>query len=266
MPTPRRVLRYRLDQPLEEVSDVLADEEPLQIRVNGQDVSVTMRTPGHDEELALGFLISEGIIRQPADLLGVTPNAQGEAGNSVNVLLHASAGFDAGRLSRHVFLSSSCGICGKASIDQVCTSFTPVSSAGTISTKTLLTLPGRLRASQTTFDTTGGLHGVGLFKLDGSLIVAREDVGRHNAVDKVLGYAFKRGLLPASACVLMVSGRVSFEIVQKALAGGIPIIAAVSAPTSLACEFAAESNQTLVGFLRDGRFNVYSGEKRVVEG
>src|SRR4051812_13871791 len=256
------ILRYR-DGSREEATDELSVEEPLEIRVKNRAVSVTMRTPGHDEELAAGFLLTEGMIHARGDVVRVEPCAHARAGNVLNVVLSPTAKIDFEKLTRHVFASSSCGVCGKATIDAVHARFEPVESNITVDAQTLLALPDKLRAAQSTFARTGGLHGAALFPAAGGLVVAREDVGRHNAVDKVLGYGFLNNLLPFDRHVLLVSGRSSFEIMQKALAGRIPIVAAVSAPSSLAVEFADDSGMTLVGFLREGRMNVYSEPGRV---
>jgi FdhD protein len=193
----------------------------------------------------------------------IEPCVHASAGNVINVVLADSATVDFEKLTRHVFASSSCGLCGKATIDAVHARFEPVDSKVTVDAATLLTLPDKLRQAQSTFARTGGLHGAGLFTATGELLVAREDVGRHNAVDKVLGYGFLNGLLPFDQHVLLVSGRASFEIMQKALAARVPIVAAVSAPSSLAVEFAEDSGMTLIGFLREGRMNVYSEPRRV---
>jgi FdhD protein len=262
----RRVLHVRRGgAPEPAADDLLAVEEPLEIRVKGRAVSVTMRTPGHDAELAVGFLLSEGMIGKAADVVAVEPCALDRGGNVVNVVLAPSATIDFERLTRHVFASSSCGLCGKATIEAIHQRIDPIPRKPevTIDAAVLLSLPDKLRAAQPTFDQTGGVHAAGVFSLDGELLVAREDVGRHNAVDKVLGYALMNGLSPLSRHVLMVSGRASFEIVQKALAARVPIVAAVSAPSSLAVDFAEESGQTLVGFLRGERMNVYAGATRV---
>ena len=258
----KHLLRWSHGQ-LDEHVDELAVEEPLEIRVRGRAISVTMRTPGHDDELAAGFLLSEGMIARPADVLRVEPCDREGAGNVVNVVLEPTVHVDFERLTRHVFASSSCGLCGKASIDAVHGQFKPVESDATVDVSTLLQLPARMHGAQSTFHRTGGLHAAALFDAEGNLIVLREDVGRHNAVDKVLGHAFTRGLLPLDRHVLLVSGRASFEIVQKALAGRIPIVVAVSAPSSLAVEFAEANDQTLVGFLREGRMNIYAHARRI---
>jgi len=247
-------------------NDLVAREEPLEIRVRGRSVAVTMRTPGCDEELAAGFLVTEGLLRQRDDVVEIAPCTQGEAaltGNVLNVFLAPDVEVDFEKLTRHVFASSSCGLCGKATIEEVHQHFPPVASALNISARTLLALPAKLRAIQTTFERTGGLHAAAIFNADGELIVLREDVGRHNAVDKVLGYGLLNRLLPFDHHVLLVSGRASFEILQKALAARIPVVAAVSAPSSLAVEFTRESGQTLVGFLRGETMNIYSGAERI---
>jgi FdhD protein len=258
-----RIVRYQSGEVTRDVPDELAEEEPLEIRVRNRAVSVTMRTPGHDAELAAGFLLTEGMIASRSDLIGVEPCAHAREGNVVNVVLAPEAKADFEQLTRHVFTSSSCGMCGKATIDSVFQRFEPVRSDVIISAETMLALPDRLRQAQSTFDRTGGLHGVAVFTAAGELVVAREDVGRHNAVDKVLGHGLLNGLLPFDRHVLTVSGRVSFEIVQKALAARVPIIAAVSAPSTLAAQFADESGQTLVGFLRERRMNVYAHSERI---
>ena len=243
--------------------DELAEEEPLEIRVRGRAISVTMRTPGHDDELALGFLLTEGIIRSPRDVLRVEPCGRNQDGNLLNVVLAPDVAVDFERLTRHVFASSSCGLCGKATIEAVRAQFPPVTCDLVVDPETIARLPETMRAAQATFDRTGGLHAAALFDLTGRLIVLREDVGRHNAVDKVVGHCLLSGPFPPDQHVLLVSGRSSFEIVQKALAARLPIVAAVSAPSSLAASFARESGQTLIGFLRGRRMNVYANPHRV---
>ena len=261
-PTHIDILRYASGR-LEQARDELAREEPLEIRVRGRAISVTMRTPGHDEELAVGFLLSEGLIRHRQDVLRVEPCPRSEAGNRVDVILAPDVTIDFDRLTRHVFASSSCGLCGKATIDAIHNTFPPVTSNLTIQPSVLAQLPEVMRAAQTTFSRTGGLHAAALFDPEGRMMVLREDIGRHNAVDKALGFAFFNDSIPLDRHVLLVSGRASFEIMQKALAGGVPVVAAVSAPSSLAAQFANASGQTLVGFLRSGRMNVYSHPKRI---
>ncbi|MFW6060605.1 MAG: formate dehydrogenase accessory sulfurtransferase FdhD [Phycisphaeraceae bacterium] len=259
-----RIWRWRSDAALQEDTDALAVEEPLEIRVRGRAVSVTMRTPGHDDELAVGFLLSEGLIGSRADVARVDPCVRASEGNVINVFLRSGVDVDWEKLTRHVFASSSCGLCGKASIEAVHGRFPPIEGAPLrVSDAVLQALPNRLHAAQAAFGRTGGLHAAALFDGEGELRVLREDVGRHNAVDKVLGRALLDGRVPLGDCLLMVSGRASFEIMQKALAGGVAMVAAVSAPSSLAVTFARESGQTLVGFLRPGRMNVYAHRERI---
>lgn len=247
--------------------DWVCVEEPLEIRVRGRSVAVTMRTPGHDAELAAGFLVTEGIIKKRADVVEIAHCTTGEGshhGNIVNVFLAPGVELDLERLTRHVFASSSCGLCGKASIDSVQQNFPKVNRTFQIQPELLARLPEKLAEAQQTFSKTGGLHAAAIFKKEGELGIAREDVGRHNAVDKVIGWSFLNSSFHAKGRILMISGRASFEIMQKALAAGIEIVAAVSAPSSLAVEFAKESGQTLVGFLRGRSFNVYSHPERIL--
>jgi FdhD protein len=255
------VVRVR-DGVVSEVADVLAAEEPLEIRLRGERVAVTMRTPGHDTELAVGFLLGEGIVR-PSDVGAVVECRADEGdGGVADVALRPGAAPLAG-WQRNFYATSSCGICGKASIDAVRQAAPPVADGPVVEQPALLGLPDVLRGAQRVFDRTGGLHAAGLFAPDGTLDVLREDVGRHNAVDKAIGRAALDGRLPLSGSVLMVSGRSSFEILQKALMAGVPFVAAVSAPSSLAVRLARESNMTLVGFLRPGGFNAYAGRERI---
>jgi len=244
-----------------QATDWLAREEPLEIRVRGRGVAVTMRTPGHDAELACGFLLTEGMLHERRDVIEVAPCPEGE--NILNVFLAPTVPVNFDELTRHVFASSSCGLCGKATIDSVHQQFPMATSKTRFNPNVLRSLPEHLRAAQEGFEKSGGLHAAGIFDASGHLLVLREDVGRHNAVDKVIGWGFLNGLLPLTEHVLMVSGRASFEIVQKALAAGIAVVAAVSAPSSLAVEFARESNQTLIGFLRGSNFNIYSHPDRI---
>ncbi len=246
-----------------EQQDELAEEEPLEIRIQGRAISVTMRTPGHDADLAAGFLLTEGIIRSRDDVLFINPCSQSSGYNVLDVVLAPTVAVDFRRLTRHVFASSSCGVCGKATIDSVRGLFPPVRSNVVIEPELLATFPEKMREFQATFERTGGLHAAALFDASGRLIVLREDVGRHNAVDKVVGHCLLHGPFPLDTAILLVSGRSSFEIMQKALAASVPVVAAVSAPSSLAVEFAVESGQTLVGFLRDRRMNVYSHPHRI---
>jgi FdhD protein len=262
-----QVLRFRNARNATIQADCLTREEPLEIRVRGRSVAVTMRTPGHDDELAAGFLLTEGLIQKRGDVVEIAHCRQGEAANyenTLNVFLSPSIKVDWELLTRHVFASSSCGLCGKASIESVQQHFPPVATVLKITPRVIFQLPETLRAAQKTFARTGGLHAAAVFDAKGRLIVSREDVGRHNAVDKVLGRAFLNRWLPFDRHVLLVSGRASFEILQKALAARIPIVCAVSAPSSLAVEFARESGQTLVGFLRGKTMNVYSHAGRII--
>ena len=243
--------------------DELASEEPLEIRVNGQAVSVTMRTPGSDAELAVGFLLSEGIIRTDRDVVAVRHERDEPTCNVIDVTLDPTVAIDFAALTRHVFASSSCGLCGKATIAAVHRHFAPVDAVFVLAAEQLLELPNRLRSAQAVFERTGGLHASAVFRADGELVVTREDVGRHNAVDKIIGYALLERALPFDRHVLLLSGRASFEILQKALAARIAVIAAVSAPSTLAVDFAAASGQTLIGFLRGRTMNVYSHAERI---
>jgi len=234
--------------------DHVAVEEPLEIRIGGRAVAVTMRTPGHDEELALGFCLAEGL--RPA---GAHP-PDDLAANTVDV---DAPGFDPARLQRSFYTTSSCGVCGKGALEAVAVDAPRVESELRVPLSLVTALPDRLREAQEAFAVTGGLHATGLFDAGGSLLCAREDVGRHNAFDKVVGWAFGRGLLPLSGSVICVSGRLSFELVQKAAVAGCPIVVAVGAPSSLAVDLARDRGITLCGFVRDGRANVYSEPWRI---
>jgi FdhD protein len=238
-----------------EEDEVVAVEEPLEIRIGGEPVAVTMRTPGSDDELALGFCVTEGLApvtaRLPDDF----------AANTVEV---EASGFDPERLRRHFYTSSSCGVCGKGAIEAVRVDAPRVESDLRVAHDVVASLPDRLLEAQRTFAATGGLHATGLFTAEGELIVAREDVGRHNAMDKVVGKAFLEGLLPLSKHVLCVSGRLSFELVQKASVAGCPVLVAVGAPSSLAIELAGDRGLTLCGFVREGRVTVYTEPWRIV--
>lgn len=251
-----------------EDTDEVVREEPLEIRIGGVPVAVVMRTPGHDEELVLGFLATEGVV-EGSDAVAslrhcsVVEDPETE-GNVMQVVLRPGLEVDWARLRRNLYASSSCGLCGKASIDQLMLRCDPVVDDTRVEVEGLYELPVRLEAAQTVFARTGGLHAAGLFDADGEPLVIREDVGRHNAVDKVVGWALHRGRLPLRGHVLMVSGRVSYEIAQKTVAAGIPVLAAVSAPSSLAVDLAARAGVTLVAFLRGQRLSVYAGAERIV--
>jgi FdhD protein len=249
--------------------DAVACEEPLEIRLGDTPLAVVMRTPGHDEELALGFLVTERVVRSLDDVVRVSrPAARGgrrAAGNSVVAELSDGVEVDLERLRRNLFASSSCGVCGKATLDNALAVAPPLDDPLRLPAAFFPPLPERLRAAQVGFDRTGGLHAAGLFDASGALLAAREDVGRHNAVDKLVGWAAREKRLPLAGHVLLVSGRISFEIVQKALAARIPVVAAVSAPSSLAVDLATRARMTLVGFLRGGGFNVYGRAERVAE-
>ncbi|HEY5551181.1 MAG TPA: formate dehydrogenase accessory sulfurtransferase FdhD [Opitutaceae bacterium] len=247
-------------------ADRLAVEEPLEIRVEGKGVAVVMRTPGDDDDLVSGFLLTEGVVREPTDIFEIThcrsADDRSREGNVVDVLLHKPETVNFEALTRHVFSATSCGLCGKASIDAVHQSFAPLRARFRIDARVLHSLPGALAKTQAAFRETGGLHAAALFDAEGTLLVAREDVGRHNAVDKVLGHALRKGWLPLDRHMLFVSGRTSFEIVQKALAARVPVVAGISAPSSLAVQFARANKQGLAGFVRDDRFNIYAGASR----
>ena len=262
-----KIIRRRRDGSLEYQPDDLTIEEPLEIRVGGTTLATTMRTPGQDEELAAGFLLSEGVVRNRAELVRTCrPDHARNRDNIVCVELSNGPELPEGRWQRLGTITSSCGICGRETIDRMRQRFSAIPTADGIrvDVPTLLRLPDVLRERQGDFARTGGIHAAGLFDVHGSLTIAREDIGRHNAVDKVIGRALLDGLLPLHRSVLLVSGRASFEIVQKALAAGVPIIVSISAPSDLAVRFCRESNQTLVGFLRPPAFNVYSHIERVV--
>jgi FdhD protein len=241
-----------------DADDVVAVEEPLEIRVNDKPVSVTLRTPGEDFDLAAGFLFTESILRSHDEIESIrhwgSPNV---------VRIATNTPVDLQRLQRHFYSTSSCGVCGKVSIDALRVQVSPIESAARIAHGVIAALPEKLRASQTAFEATGGIHAAGLFDVSGELLRIREDVGRHNAVDKVIGSFFREGV-NIDGRILVVSGRTSFEIVQKALVGRVAVVAAVGAPSSLAVDLAREFDLTLLGFVREGRFNVYTGADRVI--
>lgn len=265
----RRAKHLTADQAITR-SETLAVEEPLEIRVNGTPVTVTMRTPGSDIELAQGFLLTEGVIGGREDVLTIRYcGGRGDDGvNAYNVLdVTLAPGVKPPDLdvTRNFYTTSSCGVCGKASLDavRVISRFTPGSDPATVAAATLKAMPGQLRSAQKVFASTGGLHAAALFGADGTMLAVREDIGRHNAVDKVIGWALEHDRIPLSASVLLVSGRASFELTQKALLAGIPVLAAVSAPSSLAASLAEESGITLVAFLREDSMNVYTRADRI---
>ncbi len=247
--------------------DVVAVEEPLEIQLGFtsgtrqlRTLSITMRTPGHDAELALGFLFSEGLIRHRDEVAAVLAGR-----NSVRIELEPRVEVSWPDVQRHVYTSSSCGICGKTSIDAVRAQACPLPADGpSVTAAVLSSLPALLRQAQPAFASTGGIHAAGLFTPQGRLLSVREDVGRHNALDKLIGLHFQQGELPLAGHILMVSGRASFELVQKALTAGIPVMAAVGAPSSLAVDLANEAGMTLAGFVREGGFNIYSGASRIL--
>jgi FdhD protein len=275
---------------LTETNDLVAAEEPLEIRVEGQSVAVVMRTPGEDRELAAGFLATEGLVREAGEVLDISyrphcsftssdlaaplekadpenkfPNTAAgiSDGNVIEVRLKNPETVDRKKLTRHLFTSSSCGICSKASIEAIRQQFPPLEDESEIDPKVLQGLPQSLAVAQENFKQTGGLHACALFDLTGKLLVLREDVGRHNALDKVVGWALLQGCLPLRERILLFSGRTSFEMVQKSLAAGVSVVAAISAPSGLAVEFARENGQVLVGFLRGEKMNIYAGASRL---
>ncbi|GAA3744134.1 FdhD protein [Spinactinospora alkalitolerans] len=265
-----KILRVR-DGSAGDRVDTLVVEEPLEIRLNGRALTVTMRTPGHDFDLAAGFLVSEGVVSGAADIAAIRycAGATEDGSNTYNVLdvaLAPGVAVPDMSLERNFYTTSSCGLCGKASLDAVRTiaHWSVADDPARFPAETLAALPDRLRESQRVFDRTGGLHAAGLFTPEGELLALREDVGRHNAVDKLVGWAAREGRLPLRETALLVSGRASFELAQKALMAGIPMLAAVSAPSSLAVDLAAESGLSLVGFLRGSSMNVYTGRHRVL--
>jgi len=258
---PGKIIRRKDDGSLEYLHDELTVEEPLEIRIGSKTLATTMRTPGHDDELAAGFLVSEAIVRGRREVTRIAEARD----NTVNVNLTDGVKVKLNSAQRFGTISSSCGLCGKTSIDAIRQNFPAIESANVrIDIETLLSLPEKLRLAQSDFARTGGIHAAGIFDVNGELKIAREDIGRHNAVDKVIGHAFLAGSLPLDRHLLLVSGRASFEIVQKALAAGIPIVAAISAPSTLAVDFARESNQTLIAFLRPQSFNIYAHVARVI--
>jgi FdhD protein len=257
----QKIVRRKQDGELEYLPDDLTIEEPLEICIGRKTLAITMRTPGHDDELATGFLVSEAIVHEREQIADISADRD----NRVIIDLKDSVKLKLNSTKRFGTISSSCGLCGKTSIEALRQNFPEINSKEVrVDIPTLLSLPEKLRNAQSDFARTGGIHAAGIFGVDGELKIAREDIGRHNAVDKAIGRAFLDGSLPLDRHLLLVSGRASFEIVQKALAAGIAIIAAVSAPSTLAATFARESNQTLIGFLRPPLFNIYAHIERVI--
>jgi FdhD protein len=255
------------DGKLRRKDDYLAAEEPLEIRVGDDPLSVTMRTPGHDRELAAGFLFTEGLVQRREQILkleSAEPQDGTNRGNLIQAELAPEAAPDFVKMKRHFFAASSCGICGRASIDSIRSRLLAAPNPDfRLDAEILVRMPDALRSSQDVFQRTGGLHAAALFNPQGKLLVLREDIGRHNAVDKVIGWALLEGRMPLSDSVLLVSGRGGFEIVQKSIVAGVPVVASVSAPSSLAVQLARELRLTLIGFLRGRRFVIYAGEERV---
>jgi FdhD protein len=269
--TTRRPARHVTAETAVARPETLAVEEPLEIRVNGAPITVTMRTPGADVELAQGFLLTEGVIAHRDDLVAVRycSGTRPDGANTYNVLdvtLAEDVAAPDIDVTRNFYTTSSCGVCGKASLEAVrlISRYSPADQAVSIAPHALTAMPGQLRSAQKVFDSTGGLHGAALFDGDGNMLVVREDIGRHNAVDKVIGWALENNRIPLRSAVLTVSGRASFELTQKAVMAGVPVLAAVSAPSSLAVDLASESGVTLVAFLRGDSMNVYSRPDRVV--
>lgn len=258
------------EQAAELASDRVAHEEPLEIQLGASSLAVVMRTPGHDLELVTGFLVTERVVESLDDVEAVRHCSEAvdpaAEDNVVRVTLRPGLAPDLERLRRNLFASSSCGVCGKATLENALATAPPLDDATRVPASVLLALPEQLRSAQRVFDETGGLHAAGLFDATGRLLVAREDVGRHNAVDKVIGWAARAGRLPLADHLLMVSGRASFEILQKAVAARVPVVAAVSAPSSLAVSLAESAGIALVGFLRGRGFNVYGARERIVAG
>ena len=270
--TARRRASHLADGTVTERPETLVVEEPLEIRVNGAPVTVTMRTPGSDVELAQGFLLTEGVIARREDVLTVqycrgaeTPDGTNTY-NVLDVTLHPDVPPPDTDVTRNFYTTSSCGVCGKASLEAVRLSsrYSPGDDPTSVATATLTSMPAQLRSAQKVFASTGGLHAAALFTTDGTLLAVREDIGRHNAVDKVIGWALETGHVPLGGTVLLVSGRASFELTQKAVMAGIPVLAAVSAPSSLAVDLAGQSGLTLIAFLRGDSMNVYSRADRII--
>jgi FdhD protein len=260
----RRIQRWR-GGIKQSVDDQLAVEEPMEIRINNQPVSVTMRTPGHDKELVAGFLFSENVVRTKKAITRIDVHPRNEHGNIVNISLTEDQSVNWDQLRRSFASTSSCGLCGRESIEAVRRKIAKIRSTIRFTSTLIESLPGKLLKSQSAFSSTGGLHAAALFDLRGRLLVAREDIGRHNAVDKVIGWGLLHGKLPFDRRVMLVSGRASFEIVQKCLMARLPVLCAISAPSSLAVDLSKSGGQTLIGFLRETQMNIYSAPRRIVK-
>jgi FdhD protein len=265
-PAMRTCLIKRVALPSTQISkeDIVTVEEPLEIRVEGNPLAVIMRTPGHDRELAAGFLLTEGIIRSARDLFDVSTCVNTKDSSAVDAALANPAGFNPAKFSRHVMTSASCGICGKTSIDLALKKRAPLDDTVRVEPGIILALPRRLGSMQSAFRATGGIHACGLFDATGRLLSIHEDVGRHNALDKLIGRALLEGSTPLVGHIVLLSGRASFEMIQKAHAAGIPIVAAIGAPSSLAVEFARAAGVTLCGFVRGRTMNLYAHPERIV--
>lgn len=264
--SPSPVLRWHEARAAETAADVVAVEEPLELRIRGRSVAVLMRTPGHDRELTAGFLFTEGILRCAEDLLDLLPcreQPRGGAGNVVEAVLAPGVAVDFARLTRHVFTSSSCGVCGTTTLDALFRTAPPLAPGPRLEPRALAAWPALLAGRQPLFTATGGAHGCALITPAGRIDWAHEDAGRHNAVDKAIGAALLAGALPLAGHGLMLSGRISFELVQKALLAGVPVVAGMGAPSSLAIACARRAGLTLAGFVREDRFNVYAGGARL---
>ncbi|MBV8182042.1 MAG: formate dehydrogenase accessory sulfurtransferase FdhD [Mycobacterium sp.] len=268
--TTRRRAQHRTADAAVTRPETLAVEEPLEIRVNGRPITVTMRTPGSDIELVQGFLLTEGVIGRRDDVVTArycrgTGTDGTNTYNVLDVTLAPTVAAPEVDITRNFYTTSSCGVCGKAALDAVrlASRYPPGDDPASVPADTLTAMPGQLRCAQKAFASTGGLHAAALFDVDGTMLVAREDIGRHNAVDKVIGWALEHGRIPLSTAILLVSGRASFELTQKAVMAGVPVLAAVSAPSSLAVDLANQSGVTLVAFLRNNSMNIYSRADRI---
>ena len=264
-----KINKYR-DGESNSIEDFVAVEEPLEIRIENRSIAIVMRTPGHDQELTAGFLLSEGAIKNSKEIFEISEcinqsKDDKEIGNYVDVILTDNSNFNFENLTRHVFTSSSCGVCGKATLESVMTEFEKIKKTKKISPEKRLKLPEKLLLAQETFKKTGGLHASALFDENGEIVIIREDVGRHNALDKVIGHSFKNSLFDTKNQFIACSGRLSFELVQKTLMANIGLLMGVGAPTSLAIDLAKRFDMTLIGFVKSDSFNIYCGEKRILK-